>query len=200
MKQEPTTLATGAEFNESTWNDFSERLKFHCRGKGVSDHYTRDAIFVVREKIHTYGYDEDYAHDTVLIVFDEEYETVEAFMEVCDEQCRVDILVAANDLYGVNSEFSTLSEFQKRDCVINSFDDARLVGRQTGYRTVNFHLTREAAEAFIDRKKHDYAPGALGIWVECQMYCWEFNAIKDAIMDGRLVYKTTEVVDTQTKT
>ena len=25
--------AIGAEFNESTWNDFSERPKFHCRGK-----------------------------------------------------------------------------------------------------------------------------------------------------------------------
>ena len=51
---------------------------------------------------------------------------------------------------------------------------------------MNSHFTREAAEAFIKRKSHDYRDG-LRIYVDANIYCWEFNAIKEALMDGRLV-------------
>lgn len=30
------TLATGAALDASTWNDFLERLRYHCNGAGVS--------------------------------------------------------------------------------------------------------------------------------------------------------------------
>lgn len=190
MKQEPTNLATGAPFNEETWKDFTERLKYHCRGEGVSDHYTRDPIFLVREKHTTYGYDEEYAQDMVLIVADEEYETARKYIESLDED-EVKLLEDAyEEMYGL-SDFTSLPEWTLRSFITSVVDDSRLIGRRHGYRTVNSHFTREAAEAFIIRKKHDY-PAGLEVFVECQMYCWEFNAIKDAIMDGRLVYKDPE--------
>jgi len=47
---------------------------------------------------------------------------------------------------------------------------------------VNSHFTRDAAEAFIRRKQHDY--GEMRVYVESQYYAWEFEAIKEAILDG----------------
>lgn len=51
------------------------------------------------------------------------------------------------------------------------------------------HFTKEAAEAFIARKKHDY--DQLRIFVDCQMYCWEYNAIVEGLLDGKIVFKET---------
>ncbi|MNN59485.1 hypothetical protein D3C81_1746030 [compost metagenome] len=48
------------------------------------------------------------------------------------------------------------------------------------------HFTKDAAEAFIRRKKHDYRHG-MRVYVESQYYAWEFNVIKNAILDGRLI-------------
>ena len=51
---------------------------------------------------------------------------------------------------------------------------------------MNSHFTKDAAEAFIRRKKHDY--GEMRVYVESQYYAWEFEAIKAAILDGTLTY------------
>lgn len=56
---------------------------------------------------------------------------------------------------------------------------------------VNAHFTHAAAEAFIKRKKHDYRHG-MRVYVESQYYAWEFNAIKQAILDGTLAYTPKE--------
>ena len=50
------------------------------------------------------------------------------------------------------------------------------------------HFTQEAADAFIARKKHDF-PDGLRVYVDAQTYCWEFNAIKEAILSGRIVFQ-----------
>lgn len=42
------------------------------------------------------------------------------------------------------------------------------------------------ADAFIKRKKHDY--DELRVYVDSQYWCWEFNAIKNAILSGKLKY------------
>lgn len=49
------------------------------------------------------------------------------------------------------------------------------------------HFTQEAAEAFIARKKHDYEE--LRVFVDCQLYCHEFNAIINGLLDGKIVFK-----------
>jgi hypothetical protein len=51
---------------------------------------------------------------------------------------------------------------------------------------VSAHFTKEAAEAFINRKKHDY--DKLRVYVDCQLYCWEFNAIINGLLDGKIVF------------
>lgn len=39
------TLASGAPLTAETWADFVARLRHHCRGEGVSRHYTASALF-----------------------------------------------------------------------------------------------------------------------------------------------------------
>ena len=62
-----------------------------------------------------------------------------------------------------------------------------ITGWDERWEHVGTHFTKEAAEAFIARKKHDYSDG-LRVYVEAQPYAWEFEAIKNAIMDGKLVF------------
>ena len=47
------------------------------------------------------------------------------------------------------------------------------------------HFTRDAADAFIKRKGHDYREG-LRVYVDATSYSWELNTIKAAILDGRI--------------
>jgi len=47
---------------------------------------------------------------------------------------------------------------------------------------VNSHFTYAAAEAFIKRKSHDYKE--LRIFTDAQNYCWEFNTIKEGLLNG----------------
>jgi hypothetical protein len=49
------------------------------------------------------------------------------------------------------------------------------------------HFTKEAAEAFIARKKHDH--DELRIYVDCQLYCWEYNAIIEGLLTGKIVFQ-----------
>ena len=41
------------------------------------------------------------------------------------------------------------------------------------------------------RKMHDYRRG-MRVYVEAQVYCWEFNAIIAGLMDGRILFKDTD--------
>ncbi|MNN73478.1 hypothetical protein D3C81_1895980 [compost metagenome] len=58
---------------------------------------------------------------------------------------------------------------------------------------MNSHFTKDAAEAFIRRKKHDY--GEMRVYVESQYYALEFEAIKSAILDGTLTYTPKPIVN-----
>jgi hypothetical protein len=71
-------------------------------------------------------------------------------------------------------------------------DDHTVSGWDDSWEFVNAHFTKEAAEAFIRRKKHDY-PKGLRVYVEAQVYCWEFNAIVKALMDGGLTMADAKV-------
>jgi hypothetical protein len=65
-------------------------------------------------------------------------------------------------------------------------DSHTVTGWNERWEIVNSHFTKDAAEAFIRRKKHDY--GEVKVYVESQYYAWEFEAIKEAILDGTLTY------------
>lgn len=75
--------------------------------------------------------------------------------------------------------------------VLGELEDHTVTGWDDRWEYVNAHFTHAAAEAFIQRKKHDYQEG-MRVYVESQYYAWEFNAIKEAILDGTLTYTPKE--------
>lgn len=68
-----------------------------------------------------------------------------------------------------------------------------VTGWNKRWEILNSHFTKDAAEAFIRRKKHDY--GEMRVYVESQYYAWEFEAIKAAILNGTLTYTPPPVVN-----
>ena len=80
----------------------------------------------------------------------------------------------------------SLSESDQWD-ILADLPEHTVSGWDERWEHVNSHLTKEAAEAFIRRKKHDYRDG-LRVYVEAQIYCWEFNEIIKGLLDGRIVF------------
>ena len=175
------SLAKGESLNQETWSDFVERLRDGVRGERVDEHCTADAIFEVQELRTVYGIDLDYTDNKAVycnedgeiyfkdpddwFVHIQEYETVEA------------------------DGWDSLSISDKWD-FIELFDGWTVTGYSEEWRHVNSHLTYEAAEAFIARKKHDF--GKLQIFVESRYWCWEFNAIINGILDGKIVLASAD--------
>ena len=62
--------------------------------------------------------------------------------------------------------------------------DFRKVYYKEQWLYVCSHFTREGAEAFIKRKKHDYRQ--LRIYVESQLHCLEYNSIIKGILEGKI--------------
>lgn len=179
----PATLAQGAALTPETFADFVTRLKHHCQGEGVSDHCTADAIFNVQARRIIFGIDRDYT-DQVAIYHEERYWfSTQAYWDDCceEEQAALNDAAQSYDEAG----FLALDEDDRLE-IIAKLDGHYVSGWDEKWETINAHYTKEAAEAFIARKKHDYRDG-LRVYVNAQIYCWEWNAIKAALMDGRLV-------------
>lgn len=183
------SLATGAALTPETWADFVARLKHHVRDEGVREHYTADALFIVQARRWVYGLDPDYcsSDDVVGIVEETTFETPRAYWDECDEdtQAAIDKATAAS--------FSDATAFLELTHPWNQWDALKahnnmltVTGRAERWDYVGAHLTREAADAFIARKKHDYSDG-IRVYVDSRQYAWEFTAVLDAIIDGRLV-------------
>lgn len=179
------SLALGAPLTLKTFADFVQRLRHDCIGDGVKDHGTADAIFTVQAKRRVTGLDLDLT-DGWLIHFDG-----------CEWTNPLDYW---NELDAESQSSLDADVREKHDCgflaldlhdqfeFLGSLQGHTLTGYQEVWEHVNSHFTKDAAEAFIRRKKHDYRRG-LRVYVEAQTYCWEWNAIKQALMDGQLVLK-----------
>lgn len=177
------SLARGAELNAETWADFVGRLRHDCIGDGVRDHCTADAIFIVQARRLIYGIDRDYTDKLVVCCEDSEwFSPKEYWDDLCDES-KDALNEKVQEQDGCN--FLDLTEDDQWE-VLDNLDDHTVTGWDDRWEYVNSHFTKDAAEAFIRRKKHDYRKG-LRVYVDAQSYCWEFNAIKDAILQGRLV-------------
>ena len=147
------------ELTKETFDDFVSRLKHHNQGGGVNDHCTANPIFIVQKRERVYGFDSDYGNAYVWINAENDHEEA-------DERTT------------------------KR---LNAIDDD---GRNTGnwnkiyyidqWDYVCAHFTKEAAVAFIKRKRHDYS--TLRVWVDSQYWCWEFNAIISGLLDGKITF------------
>ena len=176
------SLATGAPINPDTWADFVRRLYRDCMGEGVSRHYTADAIFIVQARRLIFGIDKDYTDRLAVICDDQHWCSPKEYWDDRDEEDRAAIDRLAIDECG--RAFLDLCESDQWG-VLEDLDEHSVVGFDERWDYVCAHLTQDAAEAFIARKKHDYREG-LRIYVDAQTYAWEFNAIKEAILDGRL--------------
>lgn len=179
-----SSLARGALLDAATWADFVERLHHDCVGEGVARHYTADAIFIVQAKKYTYGLDTDYGAELVICHEDSVYLTAKDFYEnFLDDDERNSFDAQAKKEHEQN--FLQLDEYDQR-CMMEDVDGVTVTGRAERWEYASAHLTRDAADAFIKRKGHDYRDG-LRIYVEAQTYSWEYNTIKEAILSGRLM-------------
>jgi hypothetical protein len=178
------SLAIGGKLNQHSWADFVARLTHDCRGEGVNRHHTADAIFIVQAKRYTYGIDLDYGAELAICYEDSVYLSAKEFYEKClDEVERKAIDTEAQGYHEL--PFLQLSEFEQRE-LMRGIRGVTVTGRAERWEYVSAHMTYDAAQAFIKRKGHDYRDG-LRVYAEAQTYSWEYNTIKQAIMDGRLV-------------
>lgn len=175
------SLADGDNLNKETWNDFIERLKYHNQGDGVNYHATAYPAFTVREKVTVTGSEDD----NVGICCEGEYfDDVNDALDWLDESIKSKTLAQAEEYTGWS--WDMLSDYDKANAIIDVTDDSYIYYWKWDYRTVNSHLTKEAAERFIKRKQHDY--GKLSIYVESAYWCWELRTIIDAMMNGKIKY------------
>ncbi len=180
------SIANGAKLTEATFADFVQRLRHHVRGEGVDDHCTADALFVVQSREIIFGIDRDYTDKTAVAIEDSMYFSVQEYWDDAGDHCKEQLEAMADGSY--EKPFLKVDEQDQWD-MIALLDDHTVSGWNDRWDYVNSHLTKEAAEAFIKRKKHDYQRG-LRVYVEAQVYCWEFNQIIEALMDGRIVLAT----------
>jgi hypothetical protein len=185
---EPTpSLATGHTLNAATWTDFVQRLRHDCNGPGVKEHCTAAALFTVQTKRIDYGFDIDYAEGRVVCHEDRSWFSPKEYWDDLDDEERAEIDEAL--MADRECGFMDLDEDDQWEYLAEC-DSHTVTGWNKHWEIVNSHFTKDAAEAFIRRKKHDY--GEMRVFVESQYYAWEFNAIKEAILDGTLTYTPKE--------
>jgi hypothetical protein len=185
-----SSLATGHDLSAATWTDFLQRLRHDCVGAGVHDHCTSAALFTVQTKRIDYGYERDYAEGLVVLVDDWSWFSPREYRDDLDEDAKGEL----NDQVMADREcdFLDLDEDDQWE-ILSELDSHTVTGWNKRWEIVNSHFTKNAAEAFIRRKKHDY--GEMRVYVESQYYTWEFEAIKTAILDGTRTYMPKPVVN-----
>jgi hypothetical protein len=147
------------ELTKEIFDDFISRLRYHNQGEGVKYHCTANPIFLVQKRERVYGFDSQYIDDYIWINVDNDH---------AEADTRT-----AKRLDALDDDGRDTSPWEK----------VYYVDR---WEYVSTHLTKEAAEAFIVHKKHDYAQ--LRVYVDCQVYCWEFNTIVEGLLDGKITF------------
>ena len=178
------SIATGDALNADTFKDFVQRLHHHVRGEGVDWHYTADAMFTVQARKIIFGIDPDYTDKLAVAIEDSMYFSPQEYWDSCDESSRARLDKISQE--EGDAPFLTLDVSDQWD-ILGDLLDHTVSGWDERWEIVNSHFTKEAAEAFIKRKKHDYREG-LRVYVEAQVYCWEFNAIIAGLLDGQIVF------------
>ena len=150
------------KMTQEVFDDFIRRLHYHHRGAGVNDHCTRDPIFIVQNRKRIAGMDGSYADEYKWINFNRD-------MEEADERTA--------------RRLDALSDDMSNERNMRGWEKIYYVDI---WEYVSTHLTKEAAETFIARKKHDY--DELRVYVDCQLYCDEFNSIVSGMLDGQVIF------------
>lgn len=158
------------------FDDFVKRLRYHNEGEGVEDHCTANPIFIVQKKEIISGIDNDFDPAFFWVNADGEG-------EYSDEEMK-DALEEIFDGEEDGPDEYDLDHDDEITCNSGKKTLFRKVGYIERWEYVCAHFTKEAAEAFIGRKKHDYRE--LRIYVDCQYHCWEFNTIVDGLLSGKI--------------
>lgn len=177
------SIATGSELNAETWADFVERLRHGSHGKGVNWHHTAAALFTVQTQRTDYGFERDYAEGLVVCLEESCWFSPAEYWADLDDDEQAALNERAQESH--DCDFAELDEDDQWE-ILGNLDDHTVTGWNKRWEIVNSHFTKEAAEAFIKRKQHDYGP--MRVYVESQYYAWEYEAIKEAILDGRLAF------------
>ncbi|MDE1484375.1 hypothetical protein [Xenorhabdus bovienii] len=176
-----TSLADGGELSRETWDDFVKRLEYQHKGAGVDWHGTAHPSFTVREKVRLTGSEDD----EVGIYYDcEAYYSLEGALARLDDERKQKIFNYAQEEH--LSDWDDLSDKEKSECIIYVLEESYIFYWKYDYKTVNTHLTREAAERFIARKQHDH--GKLSVYAESFYWCWEIRTLIDGILTGKIKY------------
>tara|TARA_R110001599_G_scaffold171353_1_gene362393 strand:- start:423034 stop:423633 length:600 start_codon:yes stop_codon:yes gene_type:complete len=191
--EQKNSLACGARLSAETWVDFVARLKHDCVGVGVDDHCTADAFFIVQARVIVAGIDKDYTDQYLVYCEDSKWFTPQEYWDDLGEAERESLNALANDDYSCDFLKANISDQWD---MLDDLPEHSVLGWADRWEYVNAHFTKDAAEAFINRKKHDYRDG-MRVYVDSQYYAWEFNAIKEAIISGELTYTspTTEPLE-----
>lgn len=176
------SLATGDQLTAETWADFVKRLHHHCKGEGVTKHCTASAIFEVQARRIIYGIDCGYADKLVVLCEDREWFSPQEYWDDADEDVRSELDFESHEARDCG--FLELGEPDQWE-ILQELEDHTVTGWDETWEHINTHFTREAADAFVARKKHDYRKG-LRVYVNAQIYCWEFEAIKEGILSGHI--------------
>ncbi|QEL57840.1 hypothetical protein FYK34_07740 [Chromobacterium paludis] len=190
MTQLRPSIATGAELTQETFADFIARLRHDVDGDGVDEHCTADALFVVQARQIITGIDTDYTDQLCVCCEDSMWFTPQEYWDDCGEEEREELNRLASDGEEADILFLELGTADQWE-ILGEREDHTVTGWDDRWDYVNAHFTQAAAEAFIQRKKHDYRHG-LRVYVESQYYCWEFNAIVKALLRGELTFKPKE--------
>ncbi|BDA93777.1 hypothetical protein E5AUHO_13660 [Citrobacter freundii] len=181
------SIADGAKLTPETFADFVERLKYHHRGEGVSRHITSDPIFMVQKQATIYGMNTDYCDGRFVALEDSVWFSPQEYWDDLDDDEQADLNAECEETY--DTPFTDLNE-DTQWSVLEDLENHTVSGFKKEWQHVNAHLTREAAEAFIRRKQHDYPP--LRVYVESMYFGWEYQEIIKALCDGRLVLADTQ--------
>lgn len=173
-----TSLADGADLTPESWSDFVYRLRYDTEGEGVRRHYTADAVFIVEMRVERVV-PEGYGGRVVIFDGCESSESPEDFFSGCCDETKAKLNLACD------GNFLAADSFDQERAIEEHLPDYSLIYLVDDWEFVCQHLTRDAADAFIERKKHDYRLG-LRVNVDASTYSWELNTIKAAILSGRI--------------
>lgn len=174
------SIITGAALTAETLAEFKTRLHHDCAGAGYADHCTTQPVFVVKKLEFVYGVNLDYAEKRAIYHNEEYYHSIAEFMESASDYLKGLIETVEEKFHDLDEDlqFTTLA----------IIDHIHVIGYVEKWSYLNVHFTESAANEFIQRSAHNH-PDGLKVFQESQQYCPEFNAIRNAILSGKLVFQ-----------
>lgn len=179
------SLANGDLLNAETFANFVERLKHDCHGPRFIEHGTGQVIFHVEEKSVVTGIDRELTENAAILKDDQIWLDLDSFLR---DACKEDMdRFEALSKHFHKSSFNDQDKDEKLD-IIEQIEGYSVSGFHQLWKTINVHFTHDAAQSYIDKNSSKHKM-ELRIAEENQYRCDEFNAIKNAILQGKLVYE-----------